>query len=389
MKRWRQLLPLGMASLMLAAAPFTVFAASPEFARTEEEWARLRDNKIEYGELEDLIQEYNITVQTNQLDLNEFKRKYGTTKDDVSRKYRDLAEEIYSNLEYPDTDDPMYGYMVPSVLSAELQAKNMEKQADDNLEDSEIIYLNYKQAEKTLVTVAQSNLITYWQRQIQLEQAKTQKEIAQRSLDTVNAQYGAGTATKMQQLNAQEAVMNAERAIESSQTSLDNVRQKLQVMLGWKYDDMPEIEAVPEIDLTRIDRMNPQSDKEAALANNYTLQVNKKKLTNAGSGTTKESLQKTVADNERQIGSALMTNYQNVLAARLTLQQTEADLALEQQNAQTLQRQYEQGNVSKNQYETGQYSLQTKQLAVNDAKLALLQAIETYDWAVKGLASTS
>ena len=44
-------------------APVTALAASPEFARTTEAWAKLRDNVLEYDELEDLIYEYNPTVQ--------------------------------------------------------------------------------------------------------------------------------------------------------------------------------------------------------------------------------------------------------------------------------------------------------------------------------------
>ena len=79
MKRLKQALSLGMAGVMMTAAPVTAFAASPEFSRSAEEWAKLRDNTIEYDELEGLIQEYNATVQTNNLDLAEFKRKYGDT----------------------------------------------------------------------------------------------------------------------------------------------------------------------------------------------------------------------------------------------------------------------------------------------------------------------
>lgn len=389
MKIWKRALPLGIASVMLAATPLAALAASPEFARSEEEWVRLRDDKIEYEELEGLIGEYNITVQTNQLDLNEFKQKYGNTKEDVSQKYRDLADEIYANVDYPDTDDPTYGYMVPSVLNAEIQAKNLEKQADDNLEDSEIIYLNYKQAEKTLVTVAQSNMISYWQRQIDVEQAMIQKDLAEINLAAVQNQRALGLTTDVNVLTAQEALMTAERNVETSRAASENVRQKLQVMLGWRFDATPEIAEVPASDLAMIDAMNPQTDKEAALANNYTLMVNKKKLANSVSATTRDSLTRTIADNEQKIGSALVTNYQNVLSAKISYQQAAADYALEQQNMQTLERQYQNHLVSQNQYETAQYTLRTKELAVKNADLALFQAIETYNWAVKGLASTS
>ena len=56
------------------------FAASPEFARSEEEWARLRDNTMEYAEIEDLIHEYNVTVQNNEHDYNDKKEGLLTTK---------------------------------------------------------------------------------------------------------------------------------------------------------------------------------------------------------------------------------------------------------------------------------------------------------------------
>lgn len=389
MNMLRRALPLGLAGVMLMAAPGTALASSPEFARSAEEWARLRDDVIEYEELEDLIQEYNTTVQTNQLDLNEFRKKYGSTKDDVSQKYRDMAEEIYSSIEYPDADDPMYGYVVPSILSAEVQAKNMEKQADDNLEDADIIYWNYKQAEKTLVTVAQTNMITYQKGQLQLQQAEIAKRQAELSLASAQTRFANGTATQVDVLNAQETLQNAERSITSASTDIDAVRQKLQLMLGWRFDAAPEIREVPVSDFGRIDRMNPQEDLEKAIENNYTVIVNKKKVANAGSSDTINTLNETIEDNKKKIGAVLTTDYQNVLAARLAYDQAAAELDLENRNLQTMQTQFQQGTVSKNQLDNQQYTVQSKQLAVKIADLNLLQTMETYDWAVNGLASTS
>lgn len=386
---WKRALPLGLAGMMLAASPLTALASSPEFARTEEEWATLRDDVIEYGELEDLIAEYNTTVQTNQLDLAEFRREYGDTKEDVSDKYRDMAQEIYSSIEYPDPEDPMYGYVVPLVLSAEVQAKNMEKQADDNLEDSEIIYLNYKSAEKTLVTVAQTNMISYQKDQLSLNQAEIAKTLAELDLATANNNLAAGTGTQVDVLNAQEALQTATRNIDSARTGIQTVRQKLQVMLGWRFDAEPEIRDVPASDVARIDGMNPEADRAKALENNYTLRVNKKKLANATAANTIESLNKTIADNEQKIGSALVTNYQNVQAAKLSYDKAAAELALEQRNLQSVQTQYGQGKASKNQLDKQQYAVQNKELALKIADLNLFQTMETYDWAVNGLASTS
>ena len=389
MKSLRRVLPSGLAALLIAVSPVTTFGASPEFARTAEEWARLRDNVIEYGELEDLIEEYNTTVQTNQLDLNEFKRKYGDTKDDVSQKYRDMAGEIYSSLEYPDPDDPTYGMVVNSVLMAEIQAKNMEQQADNNLEDSEIVYLNYKSADKTLVTVAQTNMINYQKDQISLKQAELAKRQAEISLSSARTKAAVGTATRVEVLNAEEAVQNADRSVESARTAINNVRQKLQVMLGWKYSDAPEILEVPVSDIGRIAGMDPQADREKALENNYTLKVNRKKRSNATADADIEKLDRTIADNEQKIGSSLVTCYQNVQSAKLAYDQAAADLELEKRNLDSTRLQHSQGRASANQLELQELAVQTKELALKLADLNLFQTMETYDWAVKGLAGAS
>lgn len=374
---------------MTAAAPVTALAASPEFARTQEEWARLQDNVLEYDELEALVQEYNITVQTNQLDLNEFKRKYGDTKDDVSSKYRDMADEIYASVDYPDSDDPMYGMMVSSVLMAEIQAKNLEKQADDNLEDSEIIYTNYQQAEKTLVTVAQNNMISYQKGLLELRGLEIARDQAERTLKSTRVKFDIGSATQVDVLNAEETLLTAERNVESKKSANENLRQKLQVMLGWKYSDTPEIRDVPAADPARIEAMDPIADKETAVENNYTLKVNRKKLANAESASTRESLEKTIADNEQKIGSSLITSYQNVLSAKIALDQAAADLELAKRNSQTMELQYSQGSISLNEYENQKQAIENKELAVKIADMNLLQIMETYDWAVAGLAGAS
>ena len=135
--------------------------------------------------------------------------------------------------------------------------------------------------------------------------------------------------------------------------------------------------------------MDPQADLEQAKENNYALMVNKKKRANAYSSDTIESLDKTIADNEQKIGSALVTSYQNVLAAKLAYDQAAAELELEQRNLQSLQVRFQQGTASQTQIENQQYTVQLKELALQTADLNLFQTMETYDWAVNGLASVS
>ena len=102
-----------------------------------------------------------------------------------------------------------------------------------------------------------------------------------------------------------------------------------------------------------------------------------------------EILQKTIADNDRKIGSALVTSYQNVITAKLAYDQAKADLELADRNFRSMEVNYQLGNVSRTEWENQQYAVQSKRLALKVADMNLFQAMETYDWAVNGLASTS
>ena len=64
---------------------------SPEFAYTEEKWASLRDNVMEYGELKDLIHEYNPTVRSNR---SAYKDQKGKDLNDVYEQYMNDIDDI-------------------------------------------------------------------------------------------------------------------------------------------------------------------------------------------------------------------------------------------------------------------------------------------------------
>ena len=99
MRKWK-LISAGCLSAVLAFSgpAATAWAGSPEFARTPEEWARLRDNVMEYDELAGLIREYNVTVQKNQLNINDKKKDDKVTRDDYAQAYRDAAFDARSNI---------------------------------------------------------------------------------------------------------------------------------------------------------------------------------------------------------------------------------------------------------------------------------------------------
>ena len=378
-----------LAAALLPAGSFAAFASSPSFARTAEEWASLADNRLEYGEIAGLVEEYNPTVQQNQYDYRKFRADYGDTKDDISGEYRRLADELLSDIDYPSDDDAAYATMMMAALTSEMTAKQLQQQADNNLEDSEIIRTTYEMAEKALVQTAQNNMISYHTGLLSVRNAEIAREIAELRLAAARAQMNVGMNTQIGVLNAEQAVQNAEKNVISARSSTDTTEQKLKIMLGWKADGKPEIGALPALDLSRIDAMDPARDLPAALEKNYTLRANKKRLENTDNETDYNTLKSTIADNEAHIAASLNTAYQNVIAARNTYLYNQTNAALTAQTAAQTAQMHGLGTASALDNQIAQLGAEQAQIALAQSGYALFQAMEAYDWAVAGLAAAS
>ncbi len=248
--------------------------------------------------------------------------------------------------------------------------------------------LTNDQEEATLVATAQASMITYFQQTYELETLKDNLELLNAVHQSVLVKQSAGMATQTDVLGALENVQNTQASIDKLTGTIEQTRQKLCVMLGWKYNDTPEIKDIPAVDMARIDAMNPEADMEAALNNNYTLKINKRKLTNATADVTKETLNRTIASNEQNIGTDLVKSYQEVLQAKAAYDQAVAEYNLESKNMDTAERKTQVGKMSGLDYRKQKNALVTKTNGVKTAERTLFQSVQTYNNAVNGLAST-
>lgn len=195
---------ISLAGVMAVSFPAAAMAASPEFARSEEEWESLRDHVLEYGEIPDLIAEYNATVQSNQYEYRRFINKYGKTREDIAESYRELADDLESSM----TGDDGMGMI--SDFQLELQARQMREMADDTTEDSQVYYLTYCQVEDSLAMSAQSWFISYYRYQLEFQSAQEQLAILENQAALTASEIQAGIATQADGYSAQEAVINRE-----------------------------------------------------------------------------------------------------------------------------------------------------------------------------------
>lgn len=394
MKIWKRLAAgtfalCGFAVCSLVAMPSAAWAGTPEFARSEEEWERLRDDNIEYAELPDLIHEYNATAKKNQIDLNEFRKDYGETNDEWADRYRELADDLEASLDYPDVDDSGYATAMSNIVTSEMQIDEWRETADDALEDYMTYYYDTCLAECLLVSEAQSDMIGWYQEKLQLETDEESLRLLQEQYENAVTRQTLGMATEADVLAARESVRSAEKTVQDDKDALENLHQRMMVLLGRSHDDTPQIGEIPEVDPERIAAMDPELDKAAAIENSYTMKSNKRKLENSKSQDTKDNLLETIREDEQNIGASLRASYQDVLACQASYELSVSQAELEQNNLRKATLQYELGNLSRLDYVAQQITTQKALGTVQTARLQLFQAVQSYDWALNGLAGTS
>ena len=384
-KHVRKLAAVTLAAGAITAMPFQAFAQqSPEFAYSAEKWATLRDNKLEFDEIKDLVHEYNPTVIQNAISYKDYLNK---NSDDIAQQYYDKANEIYSNIEYPDSDDANYGSGVAAALRNEQQAKSLMEQGDENTDDQATMRIQYDQAEARLAKQAEGLMITYWTQYYNLDGQKARVEQAKLSYQSEQNRLAAGMSTQSKVLSANESVSNAEAALVTAESNLASTKESLCLMLGWGYGADVEIAELAEPDQSKIAAIDVNADIQTALENSYAYRLTKKQLTNARTDSVKEKLTETEKNQRETISNSVKSAYDSLLLAQSGYEQAQSALALQEVSMKSADAKLAAGTITKNTYESQKASYTTAQVTAQTQKLSLLQAMNDYDWAVNGLAS--
>ncbi len=382
----RRIAILGAATFFAAGFPAQAYAGSPEFARTQEEWERLRDDRLEYDEIADLVHEYNNTVLQNQIS---YRDELDKDNDDIAQDYYDRATEIYDNIEYPDSDSSNYGSQMAAALNSKLQADQLMEQGDKSTDDSETLKLTYDQTEASLVKQAQQQMISYWNQYYTLDSLRTKKEQAETALESEETRMAAGMSTQAKLLSAREAVTSADASILSAESSLAKTKENLCLMLGWTYGAQVEIGQLPEPDPETIDAIDLTADIQTALENNYSYKKTEKQLNNARTASVRETMTQTLKNQKEAISNSVQDKYSSLILARSSYEQALQAYEIQKNSYESAGRKLQAGTITQNAYQDQEISYLDAEVTVRTRKLALLEAMEAYQWDVAGLASAS
>lgn len=382
------------------------FSAEPGRLYDAETTARLEDNVLEYDEIAMLVEQYNTTLKNMKetyADSKNSMKDIQKLKDQISEgseKLSDTASELSSmaasmesmiGYEIPalgmSVSPTAYGELVYTSTLLEAQAEQVLLSADQLTEMSpEMMRIQMvDQVRAALVSGAQSALIGYEQLLLQKDSLTQTLELLEAVYQSTERQAAVGMATQSDVLTAKQNLESAQAGVLTIEANEVKIRQTLCTMLGWKYDAVPEIPEVPSPDLTKIDAMDLTADTAAAKENNYTLKYNRLSEETLTTGSVEmQNLYRTMAAEEAEISSSMVNLYNAVIQARNAYNTSQAAFELEQTRMDMAERKMSLGMIGKLEYLQQKMSYTSAEVDVRTAELSLLQAMETYEWAVKG-----
>lgn len=389
----RKLMAAVFAGIM-AVTPFPAQAAPtgpgavPDPPRYDAETlARLEDNTLEYDEIANRVHDYNHNI-------SEAWRSYLDAKED----YKNMLTELES--QYATVKDTADSYIEAGKLMNNATLVNSGRQLDSGYrgtiqsirdtvnkwDTNRRATSQIRQYEKQAVSGAQQAVIGYESIRQNIATLETMVQLYERQGETAQRQLALGLGTQKDLLSAQSSLLSARSQLASLQNQLDSVKDTVFLLLGYDTGSNPEIAPVPEFDMGRLAGMDLQADTTKAIGNNYTL-ISQRTSPEGATYAQVENRSRMIDEGDQKLTIEMNRLYQDVMDKKAAYDAAVTGFTAAQSSYDAAGRQFQNGLISEPQYLGLQISYYQKRAAKENANLSLLQAMETYDWAIEGLAA--
>ncbi len=384
-----------LAALLLAAGNMEALAAvsanvsvTPHQAsfdreRSAEEWAKLRDNKIEWDELQDLVHEYNPTVSNAWITFRQQDHN-GAYNIDYDAALRAIDENYDEAVAKADGNA-----LQEALATMQQQVSSAQTTVDSSAQstDREAAKLTISKTELTSTETIRKSIINYYSAGLQQEMDKLTEQHLASQYETTMRKQAVGSATNLDTLAAKESAEQAKLTVQADETARNKTLQLIRVNLGWKYNDSPELCAVPMPTEAQLSAMDLEADTKTALANNYSIAINERKLAVSEADTNRSSLSTTIENEKQAVRSDMISRSQAVRQAQNALAQAQLSQSNAENTLQKVQRNHDVGSASARDLENAQYAADTASLSTKMAEYSLATAYYDYVAAVNGLAT--
>lgn len=358
---------------------------TPLGSYTEVQMLCFGDNVLEYWEIQGLVEHYNPTylkqleifngnpdgssgLSKDQLLLmaEEFRFEAKELKEEAEERKDSISEEAY--LEYQD-----------NIKTLKRFAKEKEEAADGTPTTKRAL---------RIVRNQQTNAVSAQMREYQTLLA--QNEIAQKSLELAELsyasserQYALGMISGEELLAAQDSFNAAKASADVSAAALLKGKQSLLTALGWNYDGNPDIRTIPDPDLTKAAAYNLGTDMELAVGANYDVGDIRRTDKSEFNGTQDKLRQ--IKEKEDEVRMQMEFLYKDVQQKVVSYQSAAEGWPVSEAKLAQADRKFALGMISKAEYLAEEIAWLTAKASKEQAALNLQAAMETYEWAVKGL----
>ncbi|NWO22296.1 TolC family protein [Oribacterium sp. oral taxon 102] len=347
--------------------------SSYERERTSEEWAKLRDNRIDWDELRDLVHEYNPTVSELWIRFrdNEHDGLYhvgiSSALEAVEQRYSEASSRAGTDIEQAMAD---LEYQTSSVRTA------LDSTAQST--DREAARAQIEQTEQTVTETIRKSIITIRSSEEQRKLFALKASHNQSLYEAAVRREAAGQGTALDTLMTKESWEQSALSLQEAETQLKKLRQLLAVNLGWKYDASPELCAVPLPTAEQLSGLHLDTDTKLALQNNLAIRISERKQAVSGTDGQVNQLGLRIENQKEAVRSDMISRYQAVKQAegglsqaRLTAQNAAAAL-------QKAERSFSLGAASARDLEQARFAAESAELSVRIAEYSL--ASEYYDY---------
>lgn len=404
-KHGKQIVSLSLTLMLSAGGSFTALALpqlSPDDPQSVEMLKRLQDNEMDYDELEDLVKNYYGPIKEAYNTV--YNATYGTNGEiensmfEAAREMDEVADDIEDAIKAGQVS---YMDAAEDLITAKMTAKGYRKGAGaigrgielatrDSSSGMKQIQRNVNQ----IVYSLQTAMNGYEQLMVNRDVAAKGVEIAGAAREIQRTMQAQGLAVDADVISAAASLTSAKSQLEALDTQAGSIKKTLCQLTGWGADGNPVIGTVPSADVATIAAIDVNADKEKAVNNNYSLislrgtkagnmdQIEQAMTKNT---TWTRNKMQTVNYNEDTVRSDIQTLYDTILEKKISFDSASTAWQAAQNTWQAAQIQYGNGSLSRIGYMQQELAYLQAKAAYRSADLNLQQAMQNYDWAVKGL----
>lgn len=398
MRRERRAAALALAAVLAGTAAFPASAAvqaarEPAEAGksaaelngyTEERWAALMDNRLEYDEIDELVHSFNPAIVSAWSGFTDNIRLMQTIRDNLHARQRDMRQLKENAKAAGDQADYGNYAMQEAILSA--TAKGIGASADKLSREVSASNRSLRVAERQVSVAAKRLMISYNGLRTQRAIASESATLYRRLRDDAAQRLSLGLGTALDLSSAETALMRAESQLVSLDAGAAKLKKSLILLCGWKEDADPEIGETPAADAARLEGMDPETDLRAAIAKNGTL-IDFRNASHVKSTTSWELR----ADSEEAMNQNLLVNLremqQDALAKQARLDAAQSGMQAAELSKDAAELQYRMGMLSVSAYLGALKQYQAARTELNTADSSFFEALELYDWALQGNSS--